>query len=129
MLLTDFSKAFDYFPHELIIAKLNAYGFHCRRLKWSVLILKNNHIKRIKINSSYSSWEDILFGTPHETILDPILFNIFLGDFLSLMIQTFPAMPLITQLTVEVTGLMTSFCHCKILLRMFFSGFLVSKWR
>ena len=30
-----------------------------------------------KINQSYSSWEDILFGVPQASILSPILFNIF----------------------------------------------------
>ena len=78
-LLTDLSRAFDCHPHDLIIAKLNSYGFNLTALN----LIHNYLIKRkqrTKINHSYSSWEDILFGVPQGSILGPILFNIFLSD-------------------------------------------------
>ena len=79
-LLTDFSKAFDCLRHELIIAKLNAYGF-----KLPVLKLMHNYLshskQRTKVNHTYSSWDEILFGVPQGSILGPILFNVFLSDF------------------------------------------------
>ena len=79
-LLTNDSKGFDCFPHDLIIAKLKSYGFN-----FSALKLIHNHLtkknQRTKINYFYSSWEDILFGIPQGSILSPILFNIFLSNF------------------------------------------------
>ena len=42
------------------------------------------------------------------------------------MLQTLIAMSLITPFIVKVTALMTPFCHCKILLKIF-SGFLIIK--
>ena len=70
-LLTDLSKAFDCLPHELIIAKLNAYGFKLPALKLMHGYLSHRK-QRTKVNHAYSSWEEILFGVPQSSNLGPI---------------------------------------------------------
>ena len=79
VLLTDLSKAFDCLVHELLIAKLNAYGFDYFSLKLINNYL-SNRLQRVRINSYYSSWSHITTGVPQGSILGPLLFNIYLSD-------------------------------------------------
>ena len=78
-MLTNLSKAFDCLDHELLTAKPNAYGFTLPALRLIHNYLSNRK-QRTRIDDTYSSCSEILFGVPQGSILGPLLFNIFLAD-------------------------------------------------
>ena len=67
------------YSHELLIAKLNAYGFDIKSLNF-ILAYFTNRKQKTKIGSSFSDFLNILFGVPQGSILGPLLFIIYICD-------------------------------------------------
>ena len=75
----DLSKAFDTINHDLLLAKLRAYGFsnNPRNLMRSYL---KNRKQMAQINSNFSSEKNIIPGVPQGSIDGPLLFIFFIND-------------------------------------------------
>ena len=75
-LLTDLSEALDCLSHDLLIAKLQAYGLDIPALRLLHNYLSNKK-QGVEIDRTFSSWEEILFDVPQDSILVLLLFNNF----------------------------------------------------
>ena len=78
----DLSKAFDCIPHNLLIAKLHAYGFSEKTVTFIYSYLERRK-QNVKIENFYSNFLILLSGVPQGSILGLILFNLFLNNLLA----------------------------------------------
>ena len=79
-ILMDLTKAYNCLPQDLLLAKLQAYGFSKGSIRLFLRYL-TNLTQRIKIGSTFSDWTNIVKGIPQGSLLDLLLFNIFIFFF------------------------------------------------
>ena len=85
--LMDLSKAYDCLPHDLLPAKISAYGFDESAITLIANYLSNRY-QRVKIGSTFSSYLEILRGVPQGSILRLILFNLFINHLVFFIQET-----------------------------------------
>lgn len=76
----DLSKAFHTLNHNFLISKLKAYGFDTKVLLNYIKSYSHNRKHRVRVNSNFSSWKEIIAGVPQGSILRPLIFKIFVNE-------------------------------------------------
>ena len=125
-------KRFDSLNHDLLLAKLKAYGLDNSAVSFTRSYL-TNRLQRCKINNSFRKWTKISAEDPQGSILGPLLFNIFIND-IFLFLQKFDlanyandstlstsdkhVSTIIVPLRHEVTILSKRFCNNSMVLNL-----------
>ena len=61
------------------MSKLKTYGISGNVLNWIMDFLSNRQ-QRVNVIGSYSDWSNVKSGVPQESVLDTLLFIVYVND-------------------------------------------------